>query len=144
MNKCSNATAISALTMGMAGSLFLAVNEIIFHRDGFAFLLSGLVGFFLYGIIGFLFAWLLSFPLKPIFKSSSHPLSFFIFLAIGIFVPLLILHGANQIHVHGVDPYSPEEFWATIWRMTAVCSIGAAGSVGAWYTLLREKKSYGN
>ncbi|WNZ57500.1 hypothetical protein QT397_09220 [Microbulbifer sp. MKSA007] len=144
MNEHTNATYIASLTAGVVGGFYLALNELIFFRDGFSFLFPGMLDIFLYGLLGLLCASILLFPLKPIF--NKYPLSFscISFLAAGIVVPLLLQHGLNQIHAHGIDPYSPDEKWGTISRMAIICSIGAASSFSAWFTLKRELRASSN
>ncbi len=144
MNENTSAPYIASLTAGVIGGLYLALNELIFFRDGFSFLFAGLLGIFLYGLLGLLFASILLFPLKPIFKKCSLSISCISFLVAGIIVPLLLQHGLNQIHAHGIDPYSPEEKWGTMSRMAIICSIGAASSFSAWFTLKRELQASGN
>jgi len=135
---------VSALTIGATGSVYLAINEALFINGAFSFLLAGLLGFILYGLIGLLFASILLIPLQPLFNKSSLPISLAIFLIVGILIPLIIQHGLNQINAHDIDPYSPEEKWGTIARMTIVCFIGAAGALSAWFTLKRELQANDN
>lgn len=144
MNKSSTiAPYISALTAGVVGGLSLVLNDIIFFQSGFSFLLlfSGLFGFLAYGSMGLLFASILLIPLKPIFRKYSLSISCVVFLNAGIVVPLLLQHGLNQFHAHGIDPYSREEKWNTITRMIAICSIGGVSSFSAWFTLKMERIS---
>jgi len=144
MKEKSSATYISGLSTGIAGGLFLAINEIYFYKSGISFLLAGLIGFFLYGVIGLAFTSLLIILFKPIFKKCSLPVSCIIFVATGILVPLFILHWDNQIPAHGIDPYSPQEILGTLATMFIICFIGAIGAFSAWFTLRKESQSNGN
>lgn len=144
MNEPTSAPFIASLTAGVVGGLYLAANELLFLREGFSFLFAGLGGFFFYGVMGLLFASILLYPLKPIFRKCPLFISCAAFLMAGIGVPLLIQHGLNQVHAHGVDPYSSEEIEGTIERMTIICSIGAVSSFGAWFTLKWERQAFGN
>ena len=144
MNKSTKASYIASLTAGVVGGIYFALNEILIFRGGFSLLFAGLFGFLSYGLLGLLFAEILLIPLKPLFRRFSLSISGIAFLTMGILVPLILQHGLNQFHVHGIDPYSLEERWDTISRMITTCSIGAASSYGAWFTLKRELKISGN